>query len=294
MKCKYPFMRKTNPSTGELYTKEQRLDSTPFPCGRCIPCRVNKRKIWTHRIELEAEQSDYSIFVTLTYDDENIPNPPNVSKSEVQNFLKRLRDYYKKPFRYYAVGEYGDKTKRPHYHLIIFNMHWMHKGCIEKAWKKGFVTIMEFTPNNAGYVTGYCMKKMTRIGDPRLEGKNPEFQLASKGNGGLGIKAIEEIAQQINNSYHWKHTSYKPPITHLMNGRKKRPLGTYLTNKLSDLIGADKKIQEENLWHWQQEIFTKYKEKETDHLCLNLVKAHEQQRKQQETRIKIYRKDRPL
>ena len=72
---------------------------------------------------LEVMEHEASCFITLTYNDENLPNPPVVSKREAQLFIKRLRKLlYPKLFRYYIVGEYGDKSNRPHYHALLFGV----------------------------------------------------------------------------------------------------------------------------------------------------------------------------
>lgn len=128
------------------------------PCGKCAACQIRKRRDWTTRLTNEASvYDDNCCFLTLTYDDDNVPvtcfNPVNgaVPKmvdrgvgnlplqtllvSDVQKFIKRLRrhlEYVPKSdrlrngrdhverIRYYVCGEYGSKYRRPHYHLLIF------------------------------------------------------------------------------------------------------------------------------------------------------------------------------
>lgn len=71
----------------------------------------------------EIDSHDSSIFVTLTYADEYLPENASLKKRDLQLFMKRLRKSLgKRKIRYYACGEYGDETQRPHYHLIIFGM----------------------------------------------------------------------------------------------------------------------------------------------------------------------------
>lgn len=77
---------------------------------------------------MELEALDYANvwFVTLTYDDEHLPLSPSglptLRYSDVQKFLKRLRTNSGQKFRYFAASEYGDRTQRPHYHLIIYGL----------------------------------------------------------------------------------------------------------------------------------------------------------------------------
>lgn len=131
------------------------LDSThpiTVPCGKCAECRKRARRDWSTRIQNEASMHEESCFITLTYNDENLPKvtvplcipyvdhknnkmcylisdvtteeKATLRKTDVQLFLKRLRarllKEYGKKIRFYCVGEYGAKRSRPHYHLIIF------------------------------------------------------------------------------------------------------------------------------------------------------------------------------
>ena len=94
------------------------------PCGNCVECLEKKRSEWSFRLQQELKVSDSAYFITLTYSEENLPE--ELSKEHCQKFLKRLRKqndkYTTKKLRYYLAGEYGDKTKRPHYHMIVFNL----------------------------------------------------------------------------------------------------------------------------------------------------------------------------
>lgn len=90
------------------------------PCGKCVACLVNKRGDWIFRLQMEMKFSKRkALFVTLTYDQKHCPE--KLDKRHLQLFLKRLRKHYPAgQIRYYAVGEYGSKMGRPHYHLILF------------------------------------------------------------------------------------------------------------------------------------------------------------------------------
>ena len=49
-------------------------DETMFvPCRKCIRCRDSYSSMWSMRIENECKQHRYSLFVTLTYDNDHIP-----------------------------------------------------------------------------------------------------------------------------------------------------------------------------------------------------------------------------
>lgn len=112
----------------------------PVPCGHCRGCRLDKSKFWADRMLLEfaTERDDYpsktALFLTLTYDDSHVPwvtctdgvQRHNLDPHDPQLFLKRIRKFFWKNFhrklRFYLCGEYGSKTFRPHYHMILFGV----------------------------------------------------------------------------------------------------------------------------------------------------------------------------
>lgn len=126
-------------------------------------------------------------FITLTYDTANIPITKqgrlSLCKRDVQTFLKRLRKRHKnnahKSIKYYLVGEYGSKTKRPHYHVILYNAELNH---IAPAWGNGEVYFGTVTDNSIGYCFKY-MCKLNKIGYSRKDDRQKEFALMSKGLG---------------------------------------------------------------------------------------------------------------
>lgn len=166
-----------------------------IPCGSCIGCRLDYSRMWMARIVKEAEGYKNNAFITLTYNEENIPYKDVINKetgelitghplikSHLRDFIKRLRRQYEyhfnhKGIRFYACGEYGSKNQRPHYHIAAFNIDttvWgdikqigsNHQGDaiwtsekIEKIWGKGFITIGDLTPQSAAYIARYMLKK---------------------------------------------------------------------------------------------------------------------------------------
>lgn len=104
-----------------------------IPCGQCIGCRLEYSRQWAIRCMIEANSHPHNWWLTLTYDDEHLPTADHINdktgeiwishsliKSDVQRFIKNLRNSGKS-FRYFGCGEYGEKTARPHYHLLIFS-----------------------------------------------------------------------------------------------------------------------------------------------------------------------------
>lgn len=95
-------------------------DGLTVPCGKCLGCKIKKRSEWSMRCIHELTQHEKACFLTLTYDDRHLPTDFRVHKEHLQKYFKRLRKNDKRPFKYFACGEYGDMFGRPHYHAILF------------------------------------------------------------------------------------------------------------------------------------------------------------------------------
>ncbi len=177
-----------------------------FPCGKCLYCLEHRRLPWTIRLTYERKfWSHFGIptyFVTLTYDESNVPED-GVSKRDIQLFLKRLRKSYNKlelnKLKYFLVSEYGPTTLRPHYHLILFGLNRdlsFVLQLINQCWNKGFIKVSKVKPSRIKYVTKYSTKFFDTLTDEQKEillKKNCEFRLMSKG---LGISFLSQ--QQID------------------------------------------------------------------------------------------------
>lgn len=166
-------------------------------CGQCIGCRLDRATMWMARICHEASLHNDrggNSFVTLTYNDENIPDNWSLDKSHFTKFMKRLRKKHTgKKIRYFQCGEYGNICKhglpteydnpyrcphcnvgRPHHHAILFNHTYNdlietggskdHKYYtseeLTNTWKYGITQVGTVTPQSAGYVARYCIKKV--------------------------------------------------------------------------------------------------------------------------------------
>lgn len=151
-----------------------------FGCGQCLGCRINRSRLWVGRLVLESYCHPFSCFVTLTYDEDHLPKDKSVSRVEMALFLKRLRkQLWPRQVRFYGVGEYGEQSWRPHYHLILFGVHPGERELLEKCWSSGFVHIGTVEEGSLQYVCGYITKKMTKPDDARLQGRSPEFSSMS-------------------------------------------------------------------------------------------------------------------
>jgi hypothetical protein len=168
--------------------------NTVRPCGMCLGCRLEYSRQWAVRCLHEAALHKDNCFITLTYNNENLPENLSLSLDEIQKFLKRFRRKVEpNKIRYFGCGEYGEKQGhkysdgigRPHYHLCVFGYDFHDKQVLRngtykrwrsrffkgenadlyisknlgKMWKKGFHSIGDVSFNSAGYVARYVTKK---------------------------------------------------------------------------------------------------------------------------------------
>lgn len=238
MRCEKPFVK----------------NGQAFPCRQCLPCTINRRREWTHRIKLEAAQYQDNAFVTLTYSDDYLPPLGSLEPLHLQLWLKIFRkEIAPLRIRYYACGEYGEHTQRPHYHLAIFGYphcryglsryqtHRRRNCCsicdlVRDTWGKGFIEVGMLSDDSAAYVAQYVTKKMTRTDDVRLNGRWPEFARMSL-RPGIGYDALHEIASEYMR-LDLSSRMVDVPST-MRHGPKELPLGNYLTKSLRKLVGGD-------------------------------------------------------
>lgn len=148
-----------------------------LPCGQCIGCRLERSRQWAVRCMHEASLYEDNSFLTLTYDNDNLPKDGSLHLEHFQKFMKRLRkENEKKTIRFYHCGEYGEKFARPHYHALLFNHDFADKCLFSKSngdnriytsetlsrlWPQGFSIIGSVTFESAAYVARYILKKVT-------------------------------------------------------------------------------------------------------------------------------------
>lgn len=123
----------------------------------------------------EAALFEDNCFLTLTYDDEHLPEDLSVDVRAMQLFLKRLRKRFGSGIRFVYCGEYGETTERPHYHAILFNIDFSDKKlfkivngnrlytseCLNSIWSNGNCLIGSVSFESAAYVARYVLKKVT-------------------------------------------------------------------------------------------------------------------------------------
>lgn len=218
-------------------------------CGKCPPCRINRRRLWTHRIILESFKHPENAFITLTYAPHALPGPGPTGGVLVPKhltlFLKRLRAYFAPTLiRYFAVGEYGDKTWRPHFHLALFGVGPLRiAGAslvgepLKSLWGMGHVFVGELNEATSQYIGGYVAKKFSKVGAPGLYGRPPEFARMSL-RPGIGALAMPDVANACLTTYGSTLISENRDVpSALQHGKKLWPLGRYLRRRLRYEMG---------------------------------------------------------
>lgn len=213
-----------------------------IPCGKCPGCKLEQSRQWAVRCMHEKRLHNSSCFVTLTYDDKHLPNGNTLVKSDLQNFLKRLRHETGPGLRFFGCGEYGSQTSRPHYHLLLLNSDFTDKRIIKsgtqynlydspslsKLWTAGHHALGDVTFESAAYVARYCMKKKQN-GKTVDDGRVPEYIVMSR-RPGLGAGYFEKYQSEILNH-----------DTIIVNGLP-AALPRFYDNKLAGLTGLSEKI----------------------------------------------------
>jgi len=236
------------------------LKRLEMPCGHCMGCRLERTRQWAVRCTHEAQLHGINnAFITLTYDDANVPEPPTLDYRHFQLFMKRLRKEVG-PVRFFMCGEYGDKNRRPHYHACIFGYrfpdrtYWSkspsgainyRSAQLEKLWPFGLSVVGDVTYQSASYIASYITKKITGdladahyryiSPDGVIHQLKPEFcQMSLKP--GIGADWYHKYASQLENFDHV-----------VVNGRPQKPPKYYdkLRKRADPLSMEEAKAQRE-------------------------------------------------
>lgn len=157
------------------------------PCGKCAFCAATRRSDWATRLEYESKLHLVKKFITLTYANPHLTwnyGNPQLVKRDLQLWFKRVRKTGCR-IRYYAVGEYGSVTFRPHYHVLLFGD--VSDDVIRKAWPLGQVHIGTVTQASIMYCLGYITNKSWK----HLHKRVPPFSLMSR-KPGLGANYLTD------------------------------------------------------------------------------------------------------
>ncbi|AJK28255.1 putative replication initiation protein [Eel River basin pequenovirus] len=187
---------------------------------------MDKAKEWAIRCYHEAQLHEENSYVTFTYRDEDLPEDRSVDVRHFQLFMKRLRKNTGVKVRYFHCGEYGEQTKRPHYHALLFGyrptdqrFYKRSKGhpiytseSLDQTWGLGHCNFGNVTFESAGYVARYIMKKVTgevaeghyssfiNPDTGELLTVRPEYVTMSR-NPGLGADWVRKFREDLNGDY---------------------------------------------------------------------------------------------
>lgn len=171
-----------------VFSKDMAVDDREvrIPCRSCEGCIIERSKQWATRCLHESSMHKVNSYITLTYDDDNLPANCSLNLKDFQKFLKRLRvaverkgEYFDcspdNVIRYFHCGEYGDLDKRPHYHAILFGVNWPDRRflkvtpagsnlytseLLQRLWPFGFSSVGDVTFRSCAYVARYINKKI--------------------------------------------------------------------------------------------------------------------------------------
>lgn len=183
--CTRPIKAFHNPSGGRPIFgwagEKEGLSELELPCGKCPECCKDYYTSWASRGSRELLRWDSSVFITLTYDEEHLPDDKSLNKKHVQDFIKRVKKHFRSsktsPIRQTYCGEYGSRTCRPHYHVILYNCffadavrHYVSDGghqvytskLLTRLWGKGNAEFGYATAGSIAYLYKYILKKKTR------------------------------------------------------------------------------------------------------------------------------------
>lgn len=223
------------------------------PCGQCMPCRINRRRVWTARLLLESQLHLSSCFLTLTYSESSLPADGSLQIRHYQLFLKRLRRAIApRKVSYYVVGEYGGITGRPHYHIVLFGIGVSRSGLlvldvlspeddklIFNSWGYGNIHVSSLTEASLSY----CCKHLTKglKNDVREAfDKLPEFCRMSlrPAIGALAVDNFSDFLLTSEGCYNVHLLGGDAPTGFRMEN-KIYPFGRYLRKRIRDRVGLD-------------------------------------------------------
>jgi hypothetical protein len=182
------------------------------PCGQCIGCRLERSRQWAIRCLHESSLYDENCFITLTYDDDHLPEDGSLQLEHFQKFMKRLRKRFEpRKIRFFHCGEYGEKFRRPHYHACLFNFDLPDKklfkisngfrlytsDILDDLWSYGYAMVGDVTFESAAYVARYITKKITgEAAKEHYQGLMPEYTTMSR-RPGIGAEWFRKYKSDV-------------------------------------------------------------------------------------------------
>lgn len=181
--------------------------------------------------------------MTLTYAPEHLPPGGTLIPEHLSGFVKRVRARIglAQSLRFFGVGEYGDRTQRPHYHLIVFGLGVGYASTFKACWRFGSVDVRELSSNFCTYICGYIVKGMRGRADLRLGGRYPEFVRSSR-RPGIGALAVDALVDSFTRPGGVEAIRQEGDIPYsLRRGSKLVPFDRYMRTKVREALGYEKR-----------------------------------------------------
>lgn len=201
----------------------QLYDYIEMPCRKCPECYAQMRSAWISRACAEAQLHDKMLYLTLTYDEDNVPVKKFANDDgeflqhqvlcyrDFQLFMKSLRKKFSDiKIRFFMCGEYGGITHRPHYHAILYGLSILDLPDLEyyqdndngnplylsetmqTIWKRGLCVLGDCAVQTVAYVAGYVAGKMSPSGSTAWLQQFPEFRSFVRSSLSLGREWFED------------------------------------------------------------------------------------------------------
>ncbi|AXH73439.1 MAG: replication initiator protein [Microviridae sp.] len=271
---------------------QQKGSPLNVPCGKCNFCLQNRRNEWAFRLNYELRRVESAHFITLTYSTEHVPIKVIgtraylvLDKDHLKYFHKQIKQIQSRYFKnnkvskteqkkwrikYYAVGEYGTKFHRPHYHSIILNLHpeVFRKLENKEVWKYGDIHRGDVNDASIQYTAKYLIDKI-----PHADLLPKQFALMSKGIGDNYIKDKKRWHKQGGRMY-------------VPDGQKRMRMPRYYKDKIfssmeKEILGEkayneQKKYEDEKIEEIAREQCNGNLSQAIDIYCERIEKRHEQ------------------
>lgn len=248
-----------------------------IPCGQCLGCRQQRSREWANRMMCEAMYHEHNWFLTLTYDDGHVPlsdwidddgvvrQSLTLRPKDLQDFWKRLRKSIEpEKVRYFACGEYGDTTARPHYHAIVFGLELLDlvyyksddkytyytSEFLSRLWPFGFVIVAAVSWASCAYVAAYCTKKLNGKLATEVYGRlniAPPFNVMSR-KPGIGYQYYNDVVSKMDEDNKYINIATPDGGRKFVRPRYYKKLDLAIHDNASDLSDAYSTEVEKQFW----------------------------------------------
>lgn len=206
-------------------------------CRKCFMCRLERQNDLEFQSFL-AQQQGYKYgtgcsFVTLTYNQENVPLKTfegdvylTLQRKDFLKYFTNVKQYCRRNSLYVPqtlyCGEYGDEG-RPHYHALIFGIDSNLMNSLNKRfWPLGISQAGALRPGGVRYVLDYVMKQNHEVYQKMYSSKGLESPFV-KHSTKLGLDYFFNDFSYDNTDFTYIKKGHKVPIP--SSYRKRLPGG---------------------------------------------------------------------